>query len=321
MSSPILHDKNCDPVLTYAPRWAREQARGAAGPPRRLVDQPQTGQHEDNWPALSVAIAQRWGSNVSCPLDRIGVPQPPPFSSSEQSVTPLLLRACGLMAVAAVVAGAIVLVFGANPRGDETTQVSPAAALTSTAPAKQDTLRSTAMTRAEWPDPEAGHDKQISANVSARPGAATSGQAPPAILQQDAAGASSTDAASPTIDARTPLVTLQEPPAGSLILRQLDRDAIASLVKRGEHFISSGDIAAARLVLRRAAEAGDARAALTLAGTFDPILLEKLGVPELADAAMALAWYARAEQFGSAEAPRQLQQLANRVNLSPEQRR
>jgi hypothetical protein len=39
---------------------------------------------------------------------------------------------------------------------------------------------------------------------------------------------------------------------------------------------------AARLVLQRAAEAGDARAALMLAGTYDPIMLEKLGIQGLA---------------------------------------
>jgi hypothetical protein len=320
MSSPILHGKNCDPVLFFAPPWAREQARGAAEPPRRLAEQPQTGQHKDNWPAFSGdRAALELQRQLS--LDPIGVPQPPDSNSSEQSVTPLLLRACWLMAVAAVVAGAIVLIFGAKPRTDETSQVGPAAVQISNAPAKQNALRTAAMTPEGRPDREAGHDRQISANLSARPGAGTSGQSPPAISQRDASGALSTDVGAPTIDGQTPLVNLQEPSADGLVLRQLDRDEIASLVKRGEDFVSSGDIAAARLVLRRAAEAGDARAALSLAATFDPIVLEKLGVSELADAAMALDWYARAAQFGSAEAPRQLQQLANRVNLSPEQRR
>jgi hypothetical protein len=319
MSSPIPHDKSCDPILIYAPRWARERAEGAAGPPHRRVEQPQADQHQDNSPAFSGdRAALELQHQLS--LDPISIPEPPLFSSNEQSVKPLLLRACGLVAVAAGVAGAIVLTFGAKPRGNETSQVGPAVALASIAPAKQDHLHIAAMTRAEWTDPDTGHDK-ISANVPTGRGAATSGQAAAAVLQQDVAGVSATGAAAPTTQARTPPVTMQEPPAARVVLRQLDRDEIASLVKRGEAFISTGDIAAARLVLRRAAEAGDGRAALTLAGTFDPILLEKLGRPELADAAMALAWYARAEQFGSAEAPRQLQQLANQVNLSPEQQR
>jgi hypothetical protein len=96
-------------------------------------------------------------------------------------------------------------------------------------------------------------------------------------------------------------------------IRQLDGDEIASLVKRGEDYLASGDIAAARLVLQRAAEAGDARAALALAGTFDPNVLEPMGVRGVvADVALALAWYEKAKDFGSAEAPRRLERLASK---------
>src|ERR1700674_2461557 len=61
-------------------------------------------------------------------------------------------------------------------------------------------------------------------------------------------------------------------------IHQLDPDEIAPLLKRGDELIASGDLAAARLVLRRAAEAGNARAAFALAGTYDPSVLERLGV-------------------------------------------
>ena len=63
-----------------------------------------------------------------------------------------------------------------------------------------------------------------------------------------------------------------------LVVRHLDSDEVAALVKRGEDFIASGDLASARLVLQRAAEAGEAQAALLLAGTYDPIVLEKLRI-------------------------------------------
>jgi hypothetical protein len=96
-------------------------------------------------------------------------------------------------------------------------------------------------------------------------------------------------------------------------IHQLDPDEIATLLKRGDELIASGDLAAARLVLRRAAEAGDARAALTLAGTYDPIVLEKLAIHGFApNIAMAREWYQKAEQFGSADAPRRLEMLAAR---------
>jgi hypothetical protein len=95
--------------------------------------------------------------------------------------------------------------------------------------------------------------------------------------------------------------------------RQLDQEEVADLMKRGEAFIAVGDLAAARLVLQRAAEGGDPRATMTLAGTYDPIVLEKLGVQGFAsDIALAREWYERAKELGSPEALRRLEMLASR---------
>jgi hypothetical protein len=96
-------------------------------------------------------------------------------------------------------------------------------------------------------------------------------------------------------------------------IHRLDPDEIASSLRRGDALIASGDLAAARLVLRRAAEAGDARAAMTLAGTYDPAILEKLGVHGVVpDVAMARDWYEKAKTFGAAEATQRLEVLASR---------
>jgi hypothetical protein len=95
-------------------------------------------------------------------------------------------------------------------------------------------------------------------------------------------------------------------------IHHLDPGEIASSLRRGNDLIASGDLAAARLVLRRAANAGDAHAAMTLAGTYDPVVLEKLGVHGFVpDAAMARVWYEKARKFGSAAAPQRLELLAN----------
>ena len=102
--------------------------------------------------------------------------------------------------------------------------------------------------------------------------------------------------------------------APGLVTRQLERDEVVLLVKRGEGFIKSGDLSSARLVLERAAEAGDMQAALALAGTFDPNLLAK---GFAADVVMARFWYERAKQFGSTEAPRRLEQLESSVKSAP----
>jgi TPR repeat protein len=96
-------------------------------------------------------------------------------------------------------------------------------------------------------------------------------------------------------------------------IHHLDPGEIASSLRRGNELIASGDLAAARLVLRRAANAGDAHAAMTLAGTYDPVVLEKLGVHGFVpDAAMARVWYEKARKFGSAAAPERLEVLANK---------
>jgi hypothetical protein len=89
--------------------------------------------------------------------------------------------------------------------------------------------------------------------------------------------------------------------------RRLAPEEVSLLVRRGEDLVANGDIAAARLLLQRAAEAEDPRAALALAASYDPVVLEQMRTQGLAaNAGLARAWYERARQFGSAEASRRL---------------
>jgi hypothetical protein len=77
-------------------------------------------------------------------------------------------------------------------------------------------------------------------------------------------------------------------------------DDIAALMRRGEDLMASGDFAAARLVLERAAEAGDARAALTLAQIYDPMMPERHQTHGFSsDATIASYWYQKARELGS----------------------
>jgi hypothetical protein len=95
-------------------------------------------------------------------------------------------------------------------------------------------------------------------------------------------------------------------------LLTLERDEIEVLVKRGRDFIANGDLAAARLVLRRATNGGDAQAALLLGTTFDPATFEKVRVIGAApDPAEARNWYQRAIELGSVEAENRLASLAD----------
>ena len=69
----------------------------------------------------------------------------------------------------------------------------------------------------------------------------------------------------------------------------------------------------ARVVFRRAAEAGDAGGALALGATYDPVVLARMGVRGIApDIEQARSWYEKARDFGSAEAPHLLKALADR---------
>jgi hypothetical protein len=102
-------------------------------------------------------------------------------------------------------------------------------------------------------------------------------------------------------------------PAASKATHLLDPEEINLFVKQGEQFIAAGDVVTARIVFQRAANAGDAGAAVALGGTYDPIVLAKSGVAGLsADVEKARTWYRKAESLGSAEAARRLVLLANR---------
>jgi hypothetical protein len=77
-------------------------------------------------------------------------------------------------------------------------------------------------------------------------------------------------------------------------------DQIAALLQRGKDFAAQGDLISARLLLRRAAEAGSAEAALALGETFDPLVFQRLGVIGITpDATSAKKWYERAAELGS----------------------
>jgi len=88
-------------------------------------------------------------------------------------------------------------------------------------------------------------------------------------------------------------------------------DIVADLLRRGDAMLVIGDVASARLLYRRAAESGDARAATQLAKTYDPLFLTKIGAWGMpTDTATAAKWYRRAAALGDAEAIERLKHLA-----------
>jgi TPR repeat protein len=90
-------------------------------------------------------------------------------------------------------------------------------------------------------------------------------------------------------------------------IEHLSPEETKRLMDLGTKFLAQGDLATARHVLERVAQAGDARANLLLGATYDPEGLKKLGmigVPP--DLKKAQSWYTRAAELGSREASQRL---------------
>lgn len=107
-------------------------------------------------------------------------------------------------------------------------------------------------------------------------------------------------------------VAAPAPAPAPLPAKTLDADTLAGLMTRAKNLIGIGDIAAARLLLERAANAQDATAAFMLGQTFDPAVLGTRDTRSItADPAAARDWYQKAAQLGSVEARQRLTQLQN----------
>ena len=104
----------------------------------------------------------------------------------------------------------------------------------------------------------------------------------------------------------------EQAPTAAPPARRLDADELAALLKRAKSLIASGDIAPARLLLERAADAQEAGAALILAQTYDPAVLGAIDMRSITpDPVAARGWYQKAARLGSPEAQRRLAQIQN----------
>jgi hypothetical protein len=100
------------------------------------------------------------------------------------------------------------------------------------------------------------------------------------------------------------------PPAApaSSVVRAHDTAELAQMIKNGARLMANGDIAGARMMYQRAAEAGDAAAAFALAETYDPLVLAKGDIPP--DIGLARMWYTKAMDLGSTLARERLETMA-----------
>ena len=278
MSSPIhRHGTDVDAALMYAPPSAREEAP-------RLPKLPIAPRLE--WPPRS-----RGNGNASPPLGGAPpTPQPQPRLSLDphriprppvggaQPLGPIALQTCAAVGLAALVAATIVS-FPSSRRTAPMQAGLPTTAI-AVPTSKQDRLLST----------------------------------PP--LPEDEAAAANAPMPLWTPQSEAPRIVAAASRSQSRPL-PLDSQEVAALVKRGEDFLINGDLAAARLLLQRAAAAASADAALAMGATFDPLVIKQIGaVGAEPDLVQAREWYRRAAELGSAEAPQRLEQLASELNTS-----
>ena len=290
--------------------------------PPREVDFPMRGERPANIamsaPAdqpfdVESAMRDSWESSG---LDPVAAP-PPPSSKLGGMNWSLASRLAGAGGFAAIVA---LFVVGAIPLPSIDISVSrDHKDANAAAPAATATTRQLAAAPPAAPPPAAAPMPAVPT-----PAAAPMPAAQPAAPQQTAAlpptvsaapsPASSFVAPAPLKPAAVerPAAPAPKPAAGlpeARVLDYMSREEIDGLVKRGQDLLTIGDISGGRLLLTRAAEAGDARASFALAGTYDSAVVATLGaVGAFPDPVKARAWYQKAAEQGSTEAVRRLEQ-------------
>ena len=340
MSSPV--NENLDKRYMYAPPWAREapqqsseaivtaveklmvERQRVAAPAATDDNSPESEElqpcddSQQELPLVERDVADieaavagmvRTGKWTPRSLDPVTMPEPPK-PRADGPTWGMVLRMGGAVSAAAVLA---LVVSGTVRLPSIEISFAPTEggkAVASAAPARD--LRDTGV---------AGQPVFADASPSVPSASAVSAPLPSAVVQPGAPQPGGPLTAYASLDTQSTTAALKsESPAAAPQpklpeLRALDRDELAGLIKRGQALLAEGDIASARLLLRRAAEAGDANAALMLASSYDRAELTRLKVIGVApDHAQAKLWYTKAVEHGSVEAVRRLQQLAQRAD-------
>jgi TPR repeat protein len=210
----------------------------------------------------------------------------------------MALRLCAAAAIAAAVAWAMIALPGTWLLRNETAPAAVVVSPIAITPSPQDETR-------------AATAALLIRHGLAKAAAAKEPPQPVASLPPAPAPAAAPTVAAPPVPIPQPAPPLPDTANSASDSLLLDRDEIAMLVKRGQELLANGDISSARLLLRRAAAAGNANAALALGETFDPQVIQRLGaVGAEPDAALARQWYQRASDLGSDAATQQLAKLA-----------
>jgi len=295
MSSPIPLDEDIDPATMYAPPWARERVAGAQ-PDAELPPPIQAG---GRGRSLTKSRPQFSGDRAMLELQRQLALNPSlipePYADGRSSIGAILFRLCGVLGVATTVAWGIVTYSFPNEALVARDVVESVSAENFASLGPSDHV---GLTGAAASQPADTQQSEPSASPSNPPGLIVV----TVPSQTVASGAADSTAASDASTARSSAPQANDWP--------IVQDELEMLLKRGKEFLADGDLASARLLLRRAAEGGSAEAALVLGTTFDPLVIQRLGVlgahPDIGE---ARHWYQRAAELGSNTASQRLARL------------
>ena len=333
MSSPIqtAKDKDRDSLLMYAPSWAREK-RSVVAAHESTIKQPAQGRTID-------AAGPTFGGDLAVEdlrrrrsLTPEIVPEPK-FLKGDRPRALIALGVSGVTAIAALIALVVVSLPAMHQRpGNNNIHT---ALLPNQADVQRDqsptatTQPSLNERRTEANEPPPNGDNihnallpnQADVQRDQSPTATTppslnerrtqANEPPPNGGSEERQGVA-TVMAGPVADASMP-GTASSPTVSQLktTTAQPDSEEISALIKLSQDFVRNRDFSSARLLLRRAAEAGSAAAALSLGETFDPLVIQQLhAIGVQPDPAKAREWYQRAAQLGSDAASQHLAKLA-----------
>jgi hypothetical protein len=288
MSSPIRQAEDLNPALRYAPRWARDRVSPLPGRPfaPHAARPARPARPEFSGDRAMVELQRQ------LVLDPDAIPEPP--VDDARTLRPIALRLTAVMGIAALIAWGVVVLPGLK----KASEIVPL-------DVKTPALAVNPVKLVEMPSPaplRQANEGFVAMNDPAPPVSAV----PPGPLLPSASAA---PAPVEPPSAPPPAEAAPASPQAAATLHIADAE-IATMVKRGKDFLMSGDIASARLLLRRAADGGSAEAALALGATFDPLVIRRLGAIGMApDIAQARQWYQRAATLGSSAAMGQLAKL------------
>jgi hypothetical protein len=207
-----------------------------------------------------------------------------------------VLRLMSGVAMAAAVAGVAGYLWGFRLSG-KIPQLTPASSQANVLPAPSIPVASLAASNRDFDLPAARTATIALAPVGTRGGAnpATSVD----TAQRPALLPTPPQTVSPSVAPRPPVAAEDAP-------------VVAAKMKIGVELMTYGEVAAARVMFQRAAEAGDGAGAFALAETYDPLVLGGLRLREgiMPDLALARTWYERARDLGSPEARDRISRLA-----------